>query len=100
MSESAGIVHRLKQIIETDGIKKIQDAITLVAGTEVDITNRLERELGKVSPSLAREYNRKETRDANGRVTQIVITDGVRTKTMAITRDVNGRITAINETVV
>lgn len=49
---------------------------------------------------LQSEYDRTITRDANGRITQIVITDGVRTKTMDITRDANGRITAIDETVV
>lgn len=39
------------------------------------------------------------TRDANGRLTQIVITDGVHTKTIDITRDGDGRITATDETV-
>lgn len=40
------------------------------------------------------------TRDADGRITQIVVTDGVMTKTYDITRDADGRITAIDQTVV
>jgi len=38
----------LQRIIEEDGIKKIQDAITLVAGTEVDVSDRAARLLGQV----------------------------------------------------
>lgn len=46
------------------------------------------------------EYDRTCTRDANGRLIQVVITSGPRTKTIDITRDpVTGRWTAINETV-
>lgn len=39
------------------------------------------------------------TRDANGRLTQIVMTDGTTTKTIDITRDANGRIDTTDETV-
>lgn len=45
------------------------------------------------------EYDRVCTRDANGRLTQVVITSGLRTKTVDIARDADGRWNAINETV-
>lgn len=56
--------------------------------------------LGRTEPLIQSEYDSVITRDANGYITQIVITDGVMTKTIDVTRDANDRITALDETVV
>ena len=67
--------------------------------TLTDITDKTTREIGRTALSLKTEFDRTITRDSDGRITQIVITDGVTTKTLDITRDADGRITSIDETV-
>ncbi|GAI20583.1 unnamed protein product [marine sediment metagenome] len=86
---------------ELADIEKKIDDIKTDGAISVDVIDRCVRELGKVGLSLCTEYDYAPIgRDVNGRITQIVVTDGVFTKTIDVARDVNGRITAIDQTVV
>lgn len=73
----------------------------LVSGIITAIDDDPLRELGKVGLSLAVAYQFTPiTRDGNGRITQIILTDGVFVKTIDVPRDADGRIEEILQAVV
>lgn len=81
-----------KQIVRVTGLDEDGVQRTLLLSSDGKM-------VGRTEPLIQSEYDRTCTRDASGRITQIVITDGVRTKTMNVARNGAGRITAIDETV-
>ena len=99
----------LTAIKNTDGIKKIQDAITaIISGTpDVNVTDRLARLLGGVNQLGTLTYSSDgvditktvENRDVDGYITSIEYYAGTTLKfTLTITRDANKRITSIERT--
>lgn len=88
----------------TSGLTSIETKITEI-NTKLDDLKGALNSVGtdkfhaKTEMLIQSEYDKNCTRDVNGRLTQIIITDGSRTKTIDINRDVNGRISFIDESV-
>lgn len=63
------------------------------------LADNKDREIGRTAPSLKTAFGHTVSRDANGRISQIVVTDGVTTKTIDITRNADGRLETKTETI-